>query len=376
MSDTKLECLMLSEPDLIEAGVLNMKQCVRTMEEVFHLYSQGDFLMAGPHEKDHGALIQFPTQKRIFNMPDDTPDRRYMAMVGYLGGRFHVLGGKYYGSNRENLERGLPRSILTVFLNDVDTGAPLAIMSGNLISAMRTGAIPGVVTKHVQAEDASTFGIVGGGVIGRGCFLSINETLRNKKRALVYDIVPERAEAFCKEMIELTGLDVQPAESLEALARESDVICMASSGKNPAHIHDEWLRDGACVIIVGGGLLDDSFYTNLDNRIIFDCYKMHEIWMEQAAARYGSIEGARNMFACYQYFKLLQDGKLQGDTSCELGDIVSGRIAPRTNNKQKMVFISGGLALEDLGWGYELYQTALRKGLGQKFKFWDTPYWS
>ena len=46
MSDTKLECLMLSEPDLIEAGVLNMKQCVRTMEEVFHLYSQGDFLTA------------------------------------------------------------------------------------------------------------------------------------------------------------------------------------------------------------------------------------------------------------------------------------------------------------------------------------------
>lgn len=376
MKDTKLECLMLSEPDLIEAGVLDMKRCVRTMEEVFHLYSQGDCLMAGPYEKDHGALIQFPVQKRVYNMPEDTPDRRYMAMVGYLGGRFHITGGKYYGSNRENLEKGLPRSILTVFLNDVDTGAPLAIMSGNLISAMRTGAVPGVATKYMQAEGASTIGIVGAGVISRGCILSINETLRNKKRALVYDIVPERAEAFCKEMAELTGLDIRPAGTLEELARESDVICLASSGKSPAHLRDEWLRDGACVIIVGGGLLDESFYLDPDNRVVFDCEKMHEIWIDNTIIRHGDIDAARNMFSCYQYFKLSREGKMPEGTVCELGDIVSGKATPRINNKQKMVFLSGGLSLEDIGWGYELYQTALRKGLGQKFKFWDAPHWS
>lgn len=376
MKDTTVEFLMLSEQDMLDAGVLDMKQCVRTMEEVFHLYGQGDCLMAGPFEKDHGAQIMFPNPKRIYNMPEATPDRRFMAMVGYLGGRFHINGGKYYGSNRANIEKGLPRSILTVFLNDVDTGAPLAIMSANLLSSMRTGAVPGVVTKYVQAEGASTIGIVGAGVISRSCLLSINETLRDKKRVLVYDIVASQTEKFCKEMAERTGLEMVPVDSLEELARESDVICLASSGKNPAHLKDEWLKDGVLIAIVGGGLLDDSFYTDPHNRVIFDSYKMHEIWIRDTIDRVGTIEGARGMYSSYQYFKLLEEKKIPDGIACELSDIVTGKIASRTDNKQKMVFISGGMALEDLAWGYEMYQTALKKGLGQKFKFWDTPYWA
>ena len=37
--------------------------------------------------------------------------------------------------------------------------------------------------------------------------------------------------------------------------------------------------------------------------------------------------------------------------------------------------MSGGLALEDVAWIYEMYQTALRKGVGTRFKFWDEPHW-
>ena len=45
-------------------------------------------------------------------------------MPAYLGGRFNVCGNKWYGSNMANTKKGLPRSILTVMLNDVETGAP------------------------------------------------------------------------------------------------------------------------------------------------------------------------------------------------------------------------------------------------------------
>ena len=53
-------------------------------------------------------------------------------MPAYLGGRFQTSGVKWYGSNIANREKGLPRSILTMILNDIDTGAPLAFMSANL----------------------------------------------------------------------------------------------------------------------------------------------------------------------------------------------------------------------------------------------------
>ena len=45
-----------------------------------------------------------------------------------------MAGMKWYGSNCENKASGLPRSILMMMLNDKDTGAPLALMSANLVS--------------------------------------------------------------------------------------------------------------------------------------------------------------------------------------------------------------------------------------------------
>ncbi len=94
-------------------------------------------------------------------MPIDGPDRRFMAMPAYLGGDYQVAGCKWYGSNVENKQLGLPRSILMFTLNDRDTGARLAIMSANLLSAYRTRAIPGVGARYLAREDARVVGIVG-----------------------------------------------------------------------------------------------------------------------------------------------------------------------------------------------------------------------
>lgn len=118
MSETRIDFLYLNEPDMIAAGVTDMARCVDVMEETLVLLRRGDFRMAG---------------------------------------------AKWYGSNVENRKKGLPRSIHTLALNDADTGAPLAYMSANLISAYRTGAIPGVAAKHLARKDARTFGIVGPG---------------------------------------------------------------------------------------------------------------------------------------------------------------------------------------------------------------------
>ena len=66
-----------------------------------------------------------------------------------------MAGMKWYGSNCENKASGLPRSILMMMLNDKDTGAPLALMSANLVSCYRTGAIPGVGAKYLARKPLS-----------------------------------------------------------------------------------------------------------------------------------------------------------------------------------------------------------------------------
>jgi ornithine cyclodeaminase len=33
------------------------------------------------------------------------------------------------------------------------------------------------------------------------------------------------------------------------------------------------------------------------------------------------------------------------------------------------------MPVEDVGWGYQVYQNALEKGIGQELKLWDEPHW-
>ena len=152
---------------MIRAGVTDMPACVDAMEEMFALLHRGDYRMAGANNNSHGSIVMFPEHSPFPTMPKPTTDRRFMAMPAYLGGSFGTAGMKWYGSNIANRDKGLPRSILMFILNDADTGAPLAVMSANLLSAYRTGAIPGVGARHLARRDSRVVGIVGPGVMAR-----------------------------------------------------------------------------------------------------------------------------------------------------------------------------------------------------------------
>ena len=108
MEEEGLQFLYLSEPDMLEAGVLDMKQCVKTIEDMFRLAGKGDYIMGGPKRDSHGIMLWYPDEPAFEGMPKAGPDRRYMVMPAYLGGRFHVTGQKWYGSNVETSKRVCP----------------------------------------------------------------------------------------------------------------------------------------------------------------------------------------------------------------------------------------------------------------------------
>src|SRR5699024_48250 len=165
--DQRIDFLYLNEPDMIAAGVTNIANCIDVMEESLVLLADGDYLMAGERGDSHGAMISFPKEPRHEGMPQDDIDRRFMAMPAYLGGRFRATGMKWYGSNINNRTLDLPRSIHMFILNDTDTAAPKAIMSGNLLSAYRTASVPNVGTKHLAVANVQRVGIIGPGVMSQ-----------------------------------------------------------------------------------------------------------------------------------------------------------------------------------------------------------------
>src|ERR1035437_9666091 len=118
--------LFLSESDKVAAGVEDVARSIDVAEEVFRLLHEGDYVMGGLEHNSHGLVLIFSKSSPFPNMPLAGPDRRFSAMPAYVGGRFDLCGVKWYGSNAANRERGLPRSILTVMLNDREPGQPLA----------------------------------------------------------------------------------------------------------------------------------------------------------------------------------------------------------------------------------------------------------
>ena len=158
---TKVDFLYLSEPDMVKAGVKDMKQCVEVMERLLVTLNKGDYVMGGKNHNSHGCMIMFPDDPQFPGMPKNADERRFMAMPAYLGGEYQMAGMKWYGSNCANKEKGLPRSILMLTLNDKDTGAPVAYMSANILSAYRTGAVPGVGYKHLSKPDSKVAAIIG-----------------------------------------------------------------------------------------------------------------------------------------------------------------------------------------------------------------------
>lgn len=274
-----LDFLFLSEADAVKAGAGDIHTCIQVMDEVFDLLGQGDYLMGAPNHNSHGIKIYFPKETPFPGMPVKGPDRRFMALVGYLGGRFHVCGEKWYGSNLANREKGLPRSILTTVLNDPDTGAPLAIMSANALSAARTGAIPAVGAKYFARNQAETVSAIGIGVIGRACLEALMDVLKSIREIRLCDIDEAAAKRYAEELREKYKVSVKVAASVEEAVRGSDVVNVATSGSVSPRIEDEWLKEGALLTLPASADISETLM--MDSRIVVDNWEMYEAYAEE-----------------------------------------------------------------------------------------------
>jgi len=367
----KVEMLFLSQEEMIEAGVLDMYQCVDVMDQAFKLLGQGDYLMGGPSGNHHGVKLWFPKQPRGQRMPVEGPDRRFMAMIAYLGGNFHMCGTKWYGSNTENPKKhGLPRSVLMIILNDPETGAPIAIMDGNLISAMRTGAVIGLGARYLANKHAEVAGIIAAGVISKTCLMALAVGMPNLKAVKVFDIDRQKSEAFCEEMSQKLGLDVYAVDSMEAAVRDSDAISTATSGVKAPLYETEWLKPGAYFGLSSEAKLADDIWLN--SRVVADNWQMHIDWREDTQKASADLKKPLLHEALHN---LIIAGKMKDEDIVEMGKVVSGATAARENVEQRVILATGGMGIEDVSWGYTVYQKAQEKGLGQKLKMWDKPYW-
>jgi hypothetical protein len=99
-------------------------------------------------------------EPRVHLAPPNGGAGHFNVLRGHLGPE-HVSGVKVVGDFVGNWRLGLPSELALVLLLDPDTGMPLGIVDGTMLTAARTGALTALGARHLARPDARVLGHLG-----------------------------------------------------------------------------------------------------------------------------------------------------------------------------------------------------------------------
>lgn len=271
------------------------------------------------------ALIDFSAGKVIQPVrsiiPVDPPGGFYGMMPALTP---EGLGQKIVTFYPPNAKRGIPTHMATIFLVDPETGTPLAVMDGRLITEMRTAAVSAAATKLLAPPGAKVLAILGSGVQARSHVEAL-QLVRKFEQVRVWSPSAANAQKFADEI----GAKAMSAENA---VRDADVVVTATSSKTPI-LRGAWLKPGCHVNAVGACRpdwreLDDDVMSN----VVF------------ADSREAAMKESGDV--------LLSGAKIYA----EIGEALVGKIDNRAN--ETTIFKSLGMAVEDIAAALLVYRSA------------------
>ncbi|MFX0089250.1 MAG: ornithine cyclodeaminase family protein [Candidatus Hodarchaeota archaeon] len=274
-----------------------------------------------------------------------------LFMPSYLSG-MESLAVKIVSVYPENPKMyEMPTVSALVVLIDSKTGAPLAVMDGGYLTAIRTGAVSGVATKYLARKDASIAAIIGAGAQARTQLQAIC-AVRDIEEAKVYDIMTRASKNYAKEMSKTLGISVEPARSSKEAMKEADIICTASTSKVPVFDGD-WLIEGAHINAIGAFTPETR---ELDTKT-----------MKKSKVVVDSIEAA--LAEAGDIIIPMELGEIdERHIYADLGEIVTGRKQGRVSMEEITVFKSVGLAIQDAAAALIVYRNAVKERKGVEIK--------
>jgi alanine dehydrogenase len=257
------------------------------------------------------------------------------AMAGYVPGI--ALEVKLVSVFPGNHDHGLPSHQGLIMVFDEDTGAPLAVMDGSYITAMRTGGTAAVAARLLAREDASVLAILGAGVQG-GSHLETFARIRDFKEIRVASRDSNKAQALASR-----DRRAVVAGSFEAAVRGADVVACCTDAREPI-LRREWLKPGVHVSSVGG-----TWGPELDAATI-TAGRVFVEW--RGAATNPPPAGAIELQG------------LDANSLTEVGEVLAGTKPGRLSREEITIYKSTGHAVEDAAAARLVYDRAKAEGVG------------
>ena len=323
--NTKVVFLSASDVD----RVLTMRAAIAAVREAFVDLSDGR------------AEVPLRTQMPLAG------DGAALFMPVHLARR-RRLGIKVVTVVPENRERNLPtiQALVTVF--DAETGRPEAVMDGEVLTAIRTGAASGVATDALARENSAVAAVIGAGVQGMRQLEAVC-CVRTIREALVFDRDRERAVAFAAEMGRRLGRSVRVLDKASAVFA-ADIVCTATSSGQPV-VADADIAKGAHVNAIGTYRADTR---EIPGRTV-----------GRATVFVDSREAC--MAEAGELVMAIGEGHLDpGSVPAEIGEVLAGSRSGRSDDSELTLFKSVGNAVQDLAVASLILEEARRLELGKE----------
>jgi ornithine cyclodeaminase/alanine dehydrogenase-like protein (mu-crystallin family) len=258
----------------------------------------------------------------VRNMLTIEEGKRYLGIMPAVAA--DAMGAKLVSFYPQNAATGVPTHMAMIVLFSPQTGEPLAVMDGRLITEMRTAAVSAAATKLLAAPDSQVLALLGSGVQASAHLQALSQ-VRCFTEVRVWSRTAEHAERFARQH-EIKAM------SAEAAVRGADVVVTATNALEPI-LKGAWLKPGAHVNAVGSPRpgwreLDDN---TMANALIVD-------------SRDAVLEESGDV--------ILSNAPIYA----EIGEIFAGR--PEAPVAATTVFKSVGLAIEDIAAAKLVYSIA------------------
>jgi len=268
------------------------------------------------------ALSQGRVIQPVRNTITIEEGKRYLAVMPAVAE--DAMGLKAVSFYPGNAGTALPTHLAMILLFRPDTGEPLAVMDGRLITEMRTAAVSAAVTKYLASPDSRVLALLGSGVQAAAHLEALSQ-VRRFDEVRVWSRTPGHAQRFAREH----GARAVDAESA---VRGADVVVTATNAVEPI-LKGAWLKRGAHVNAVGSPRptwreLDDDAMANV---LVVDS-------REAALKESGDV--------------ILSKAKIHA----EAGEIFDG--SKTVSASEITVFKSLGLAIEDVAAARLVYEAS------------------
>ncbi|MGB6484751.1 MAG: ornithine cyclodeaminase family protein [Candidatus Acidiferrales bacterium] len=268
----------------------------------------------------------------------------YMAAVDGAGG---YEGLKIYTSSRDGLRFMIP-------LFRAKTGELLAILEGDYLGQMRTGAATGLATKLLAREDARVVGIIGTGLQAKTQLEAI-AAVRKVDSIRAFGRNSERGEKFAREMTAKLHVPVEVAATAEEAVRDAEILVTATTAVSPV-VESRWVRPGTHINAVGANFPQKR---ELDSETVMRAGAIFVDSCEQAKMEAGDL------------IQSFQGTPGRWESVKELAQLVAERVVGRASGDQITLFKSSGIAIEDIVTAGRVYELALERKLGKQVGFWE-----